>query len=332
MRILLVCHRTPYPPSVGSKIRSFNMVRHLSQKHSVVVASLARTAQEREEGAALGKYCEELLIEVLPDSIRWMNACRALPTSMPSSVAYFWSSRLAARVTEQIARKPFDAILVHCAFVAQYVMHYKGSNRVLDYADMDSEKWAEYADWKPFPLSAGYAIEARKLRAYERNIAGHFHRCTVTTAAEREEFERLGTTTPCSIVANGVDTTYFSRNGNLRSKGSAIIFLGRMHYFPNIDGVCYFAEEVFPRIRHKLPHAEFRIVGSHPSRQVRNLARIPGITVTGHVEDVRVYANDAAVSVAPLRIAGGTQKKILESMAMGIPVVSTPEAAQGVNA
>src|SRR5262249_12969953 len=108
--------------------------------------------------------------------------------------------------------------------------------------------------------------------------------------------------------------------------------LGRMDYFPNIDGVCYFAQEIFPIVREKVPHVEFRIVGSNPSSRVRNLAKGQGITVTGHVADVRSHLNDAALSVAPLRIARGTQNKILESMAMGIPVVATPQAAKGINA
>jgi hypothetical protein len=175
-------------------------------------------------------------------------------------------------------------------------------------------------------------LEAEKLRRYERKVAARFHQCTVTTLGEKDEFDRLGVTTPCTVIPNGVDCAYFSPNGTGRRAGPVIVFLGRMDYFPNIDGVRYFVESVFPLIRAKAPEAEFRIVGSEPSRQIRELARIPGVQVTGHVPDVRTYLKDAAVSVAPLRIARGTQNKILESMAMGIPVVSTPEAAKGISA
>jgi len=329
MKILLICHRVPFPPNRGGKIRAFNMVRHLSQNHSVVVASLAHTEQERVESAGLAKYCEQLIVEVLPDSSRWLNACKALATSTPSSVASFWSRGLATKLNELLEQTRFDVVLVHCAFVAQYALQCTDGLRVLDYGDIDSVKWAEYAKWKGFPLSHGYALEAKKLRAYERDIAAHFHQCTVTTEVEKEEFENLGTAKPCTVVPNGVDTTYFTRNGN--SGGNAIIFLGRMHYFPNVDGVCYFAQEVFPLVRREMPDAEFRIIGSNPSARVRNLARVPGVTVTGHVADIRSHVRDAGVSVAPLRIARGTQNKILESMAMAIPVVATPQAAKGVD-
>src|SRR5262247_2812990 len=111
MKILLVCHRLPYPPNRGGKIRAFNMIRHLGAKHSVVVASLAHTERERAEGERLAEYCEEVIVEVLPDSYRWINAYEALLSSTPSSVAYFWSRRLASRIKEKMAKTRFDAIV-----------------------------------------------------------------------------------------------------------------------------------------------------------------------------------------------------------------------------
>jgi glycosyltransferase involved in cell wall biosynthesis len=105
-----------------------------------------------------------------------------------------------------------------------------------------------------------------------------------------------------------------------------------MDYFPNIDGVCHFVREVLPLIRERMPNVEFRIVGSNPAAKIRELSKIPGVSVTGHVPDVRSYVIDAAVSIAPLRLARGTQNKILESMAMGLPVVASPQAAAGINA
>ena len=330
MKILFVCHRLPYPPNRGGKIRPFNMIRHLSQKHSVVVASLAHSEQELREGAGLEDYCDEVIAEVLPSSVRWLQALKALPTRMPSSLAYFWSPRLYARIQEKVLQTKFDVIFVHCAFVAQYVMDIETGFRVLDFGDFDSAKWAEYSRWKAFPVSSLYGFESDKLRKYERNVARHFHRCTVTSQGERDEFQSLQVTAPCSVIPNGVDLTYFSPNRISSGAESSILFLGRMDYFPNIDGVCFFAKTILPLIREQIPHVEFRIVGSNPSREVRALAKIPGVVVTGHVPDVRSHVREGMVAVAPLRIARGTQNKILESMAMGIPVVATPKAAKGI--
>jgi len=268
----------------------------------------------------------------LPDSVRWMRASRSLLSSTPSSAAYFWSHRLHAQIRRRLIDSRFDVILVHCAFVARYVPKSGNAYKILDYGDLDSAKWSEYSQARSLPLSLGYALEAYKLRGYEREVALNFHHCTVTTEAEKREFERLGVSVPCTVIPNGVDTAYFSRKRPKSNGTPAVVFLGRMDYFPNIDGVCHFAQRVFPLVRSKLPNVEFRIVGSAPPRKIRQLGRLPGVLVTGHVQDVRRYFDDVTVSIAPLRIARGTQNKILESMAMGIPVVATPEAAKGIQA
>jgi sugar transferase (PEP-CTERM/EpsH1 system associated) len=308
------------------------MISHLARRNSVVVASLSHTEEEAEAGMALRDYCEDVIAEVLPERIRRMQAAKALLTTTPSSVAYFWSPALHRRIKERVLRTRFDVIMVHCSSVAQYVMDYRDCFRILDYGDLDSVKWAEYSRWKPFPFSVGYALESRKLRKYEHDLALRFHRCSVTTQREKESFETLRVPTPCNVIPNGVDTSYFRRTWNPSGSRPVVIFLGRMDYFPNIDGVCSFVKEVLPLIRKRMPNVEFRIVGSNPSSKIREMAKIPGVLVTGHVPDVRHYANDAAVSVAPLRVARGTQNKILESMAMGIPVVASPQAAKGIDA
>jgi sugar transferase (PEP-CTERM/EpsH1 system associated) len=332
MKILFVCHRLPFPPNEGGKIRAFNMIEHLAKEHSVVVASLSHTEEELQNGAPLRDYCEDVIAEVVPPHIRWMNACKALATSTPSSVAYFWSPKLYDRIQTKIRATKFDAIIVHCGNAAQYVLDNQDCFRVLDYCDLDSVKWEEYSRWKPFPFSAGYALEAKKLRKYEHDLALRFQCCSVTTSDEKEKFGAFRVSTPCTVIPNGVDTSYFRRNEDSTSTGAVIMFLGRMDYFPNVDGVCYFATEVLPIIRERVPKVEFRIVGSNPAVKIRELAKIPGVVVTGYVPDVRRYATDATVSVAPLRIARGTQNKILESMAMGIPVVASREAAKGIDA
>lgn len=307
------------------------MIRHLGQKHSVVVATLAESEQEIHEGAELKRYCEEVIVELLPKSLRWMQASQSLFSHVPSSVAYFSSAMLQRRIKKALGGTRFDVVWVHCAFVAHYVTAFKGGFRILDYGDLDSAKWFAYSRRKPFPLSLVYAFEARKLRRHEKEVGKHFDRCTVTTRGELEEFRKLNLDVPCTVIPNGVDSTYFTPVSN--SKGShVVIFVGRMDYFPNVDGVMYFARNIFPIIRRNVPNAELWLVGSNPASAVQSLGTVPGIKVTGHVKDVRPYLTGATVAVAPLRIARGTQNKILESMAMGLPVVATSEATKGIDA
>lgn len=332
MKLLFICHRLPFPPNRGGKIRPFQMIQHLSKTHEVTVASLAHTAQELLDGSPLQQHCAQLIAEVVPNAARWTNAALSLPSTFPSSAAYFRSSRLAARIQDAWRNSAYDGIIVHCAFAAQYALPLQGGFRIMDYGDLDSAKWADYAQHRVFPLDAAYALESAKLRRFEKLVGQSSTHCTFTTRGECDSFRQLGISRPLTVIPNGVDAGFFCRDKVPPTDSKVIVFLGRMDYFPNIDGICWFVKELFGPIRARVPSAELRIVGSNPIRAVRALAKIPGITVTGFVPDVRPHVNDAAVAIAPLRLARGTQNKILECMSMGIAVVSTPEAARGIQA
>jgi sugar transferase (PEP-CTERM/EpsH1 system associated) len=306
------------------------MIQHLGQNHSVVVASMAESEEEMRAGSSLADYCGQVIAELVPPSLRWSQALGALFLNKPSSVAYFWSPRLQRRILDVAQSVTFDLIMVHCAFVAHYVTNVPAKLKILDFGDLDSGKWFDYSRHRRFPLSIGYGLEAKKLRKFEKRFAQQFNYCTVTTSGELEEYERLNVGVPSTVIPNGVDFQNPSHRDNDKSR--VIAFVGRMDYFPNIDGMLYFVREIFPRIRRIVPSAELKIIGSNPNASIRELSSIPGITVTGHVPEVGSFLQDAAVSVAPLRIARGTQNKILESMALGVPVVATPIAAKGVQA
>jgi sugar transferase (PEP-CTERM/EpsH1 system associated) len=245
-------------------------------------------------------------------------------------VAYFRSRALERRIQELWKQRKFDVIWVHCAFAAQYAMSLPGScQRILDFGDIDSAKWEDYSHVRAGPLSVCYKLESQKLRKFETAAAKKFDKITVTAPGEKETFLGMGTGKSCMVIPNGVDGKYFSSKLTLRTK-PRILFLGRMDYFPNIQGIQYFVREVLGLVRKELPGAELQIVGANPSAAVRGLAREPGVTVTGFVKDVRPYLEEAGVAIAPLLIARGTQNKILECMAAGVPVVATSLAAKGV--
>jgi polysaccharide biosynthesis protein PslH len=329
VKILIVCHRLPFPPDHGGKIRAFEMIKHMGAHHSVTVATLAHSKEQLQQGSKLRDYCDQLIVEVLSSRVRWRRALLALASARPSSARYFWSPRLNEAIREAGS---FDRVLVHCAFMAEYVIDMACEIKILDYVDIDSGKWSDYQNYKGQPLSLAYGWEAKKLRRYESEVAPHFTSCTVTTKNELAEFHSLGVSIPCTVVSNGVDLEYFNPKGRVEGSTPIIVFVGRMDYFPNVDGILEFTRNVFPRVRATVPNVELRIVGADPTRSVFRLNRVPGIKVTGYVPDIRPHVADASVAIAPLRIARGTQNKVLEMMAAGIPVVATPEAAKGVQA
>jgi len=332
VNILFACHRVPFPPNRGGKIRPFHMLRHLAQRHSVVLVSLAESDSELRDSASLTELCADVAVEVVPRRVRWAQAWRALPTGTPSSVAYFRSARLHRQVQRLLASRTFDVVVVHCAFAAPYVRTVSCRTRLLDFGDLDSGKWFDYSRCRPLPLSLGYRLEAGKLRRFEQQWAARFDRCTVTTTGELQEYQSLGVAVDGTVIPNGVTASFFDVDPHPRLDSGVLAFLGRMDYFPNIDGVLHFVRHILPHVRAQVPNVQLRVIGANPTPRILDLARLPGITVTGSVPDVRPYLRDVAVSIAPLRIARGTQNKILESMAMGIPVVATPVAAKGVQA
>jgi hypothetical protein len=332
MNILYLCHRFPYPPKRGGKIRPFNMIRHLQASgHRVTVCSLARSQAEADEGRGIAPHCHAFHMAIVKEPVQWARMIVRLPVPTPSSMGYFYSSELAAKVRELLAAQRFDLIFVHCSSVAQYVAHVQGIPKILDFGDMDSQKWLEYAHYKPFPLSMGYTLEGTKMLWAEKRLARRFDLCTATTRAEWETLDGYGTGAATDWFPNGVDADYFSPTDEPYD-ADTISFIGRMDYYPNQECMARFCKEVWPQLKARRAAMKLLIVGADPSPEMRALGQLPGVTVTGSVPDVRPYIRSSALMVAPLAIARGTQNKILEAMAMGVPVVTSRVAAGGVDA
>jgi sugar transferase (PEP-CTERM/EpsH1 system associated) len=308
------------------------MIRHLHDSgHTVVVASIARSDAEAKAGEGLSAHCTRYLMGRIGPNEALARMLATVPTPTPASMGYFLVPRLRADVRRLLESESWDLVIVHCSSVAPYVADFTGAAKHMDFGDMDSEKWLDYSKERPFPLSVGYWLEGAKLRRAEAELARRFDTCSCTTPREVETLLGRGLVTEAECIPNGVNSEYFSPDGDDYDP-NAIVFVGRLDYFPNIQGVVRFCRDVFPAIRAARPSAALTLVGAAPVAEVRRLAALPGVTVTGTVDDVRPYARRAAVNVAPLTIARGTQNKILESMAMGVPVVSTRVAAAGVQA
>jgi len=332
MKILFVCHRLPFPPKRGGKIRPFNIIRHLTESgHSVTVGSLARSPEELAEGQPLREYCDKLFVGQIAPAAAVAHMVARLPTLIPSSMGNFYSRRLHREIREELQQNRYDLIFVHCSSAAQYVSSATGVPSILDFGDMDSQKWLDYSTFRRFPLSMGYWLEGTKLCREEKRLARQFDLSTCTTKAEVETLRGFDAARKTDWFPNGVDAEYFSPTDDPYDPDQ-ICFIGRMDYYPNQQAMLYFCSDVLPVIQAQRPATKLIIIGAEPSAEIKNKQKNPGVSVTGTVQDVRDYVRGSALSVAPLAIARGTQNKILESMAMGVPVVCSKNAAGGVDA
>jgi sugar transferase (PEP-CTERM/EpsH1 system associated) len=336
--LLLLIHRIPYPPNKGDKIRSYHLLKHLAQHYRVHLATFVDDPNDWQYVPHVEALCASSHFARMNPLLARARSLGALLKNRSLSLEYYRDAGLARWVDDTLAAHKIDRVLVFCSPMAQYAERHRGARRVIDFCDIDSEKWRQYAEQKSFPMSWLYRYEARQLLRYERQVARDYDASLFVSAPEAELFRSLAPESSPKIghFSNGVDTDYFSpdqAHANPYGAGErALVFTGAMDYWPNIDAVKWFAAEVFPAVRQRFPEARFYIVGSRPSPAVQALAQQDGIVVTGTVPDVRPYIAHAAVAVAPLRIARGVQNKVLEAMAMATPVVVSPQALEGIDA
>jgi sugar transferase (PEP-CTERM/EpsH1 system associated) len=336
--LLFLSHRVPYPPDKGDKIRAWHMFRHLAQTHRMHLGCFIDDPADWQHLPTLQAMCADLACFPLDPRRARLKALLRLRPGQPLSLGYFHDRRLQGWVDAKLADPAIERVFVFSSSVAHYAMHAAAKTRVLDFVDVDSTKWTTYAAQARMPMRAVWAREGRTLLAFERRAAASYdhslfvseHECQHFLGLAPEAADRTG------WVSNGVDLTYFSPDLTFpppfQPSGADLVFTARMDYRPNIDAAVWFAGLVLPVLRARRPAARFWIVGAAPTPEVRRLAALPGVQVTGRVPDTRPYIAAADVVVAPLRIARGIQNKILEAMAMGRPVVATPEAFAGVRA
>ncbi len=334
MKILFLAHRIPYPPDKGEKIRAFHELKFLGARHTVDLYCFADSESEASQQGALRNYCRRIYVEGRSRTKIVAGAARSFLRREPLSCGCFFSYKFQAEVQRALATETYDVTFVYCSSMAQYVPWPLATPVVMDFVDIDSAKWSQYAKRSKPPLSWVYDREARKLAMYEEKWARVSSSTMVTTPQEAALLRGEGIP-PAEVVSNGVEIPP-ERDAKLpeeiRSLQPFALFVGTMDYLPNIDAVEYFAEEILPRIRESHPELKFLIVGRNPTRRVCKLGRKPGVVVTGAVPQVDVYLAGCTTVVAPFRIAQGIQNKVLEALAVGKPIVSTPSPAAAIAA
>ena len=335
--ILFIAHRIPYPPDRGDKIRSWHLLRHLAGLGRVHLACFADDPADAAHlpalRDALGGRLGEAHVEIRTRS-RASAGVRALVERRPVSLALFDSARLRAFVRAMLGGGSVGTIFAYSGQMAQFVPHGVSQRFVMDFVDVDSAKFAQYADEGAGPMRWVNRREGEKLSAFERVAAGRADLCLFVSEAEAALFRGRTGLANIQALSNGIDVDHFDPVADFprlsrdqRGDGPLILFTGQMDYAPNIDAVRWFAGEVLPSI----PGARFAIAGRDPTPAVRALAG-ERVTVAGSVPDMRAWLAAADLVVAPLRLARGIQNKVLEAMAMARPVIASPAAFEGIEA
>ena len=209
---------------------------------------------------------------------------------------------------------------------------FRNTPKLVDLVDVDSQKWQDCADSSLWPLSWLHRLEAQRVRRLENQICQRADHVFVISEDELSTLQQANPHTNALVAGNGVDTHYFSPSGQVNSDDPICCFIGVLNYFPNVDGLVWFANEIWPRIRAQHSNARLQIVGKSPNHSVLALANSAGVEVYADVPDVRPYLENSSAVIAPLRIARGVQNKVLEAMAMGRPVVASRAALTGIHA
>lgn len=331
--ILFLAHRVPFPPDRGDKIRAFNILRYLSRHKRVHLIAFADDPADLKHRNGLAKVTASREI-VWRGKGQAAAGIQALAARRPFSLTAFDNPELRNAVASALAQRSIDTIYVFSGQMAQYLPAKRRQRVVMDFVDMDSAKFATYG--KTTRGFTGWMMrrEARMLAQFEKSVAAKADASLFVSEAEAELFRERTGAGRVHAVENGIDTVKFDPAApfaRIEAVAPLLVFTGQMDYRPNVEGVIWFAESVFPHIRVRHPDAQFAIVGRKPDAAVQALAKIEGVTVTGEVPDVRPWLAAASVVVAPLKLARGVQNKVLEAMAMARPVVASPAAATGID-
>lgn len=338
--LLFLSHRIPYPPNKGDKIRSYNLLRHLAKTHRVFLGAFVDDPADYAGVSALEQDCEQIFLRDLHPKFAKIFSLTGLLNGKPLTVPYYADRAMQAWVDQVLAEQGIDRVLIFSGAMAQYVMaeKYRKLTRVVDFVDVDSDKWRQYAAQHRWPMSWLYRREGRRLLCFERRVAANCNASFFVSQAEAELFKQLAPRQAERVAhaANGVDLSFYDPtlafDNPYQLNELPIVFTGAMDYWPNVDAVQWFVKSILPLVRTRYPQARFYIVGGGAGPAVQALAAEPGVQIAGRVPDVRPWLQHAAVVVAPLRVARGVQNKVLEGLAMARPTVVTAAALEGIAA
>lgn len=321
MKILFVANRVPYPPFRGDKLKIYNLAKRLSVHHEIHLITFAESREDYNYGKELGELFNQVHIISLPKWQSYLNCVLNVFSNIPFQVAYFKSRKMQRLVQDFLNKNEIDIIHTQHLRMAQFTSEIK-MPKILDLPDAFSLYWKRRIENQKNVLKKFFEkIEYKRLYKFEGEIVKKFNLGLVCSREDLNYMKEKHGSSNIELLRNGVDLETFKSTGHDYSNDSTLLFTGNMDYSPNVDAVCYFVKDIFPLMVSKFPRIKFIIAGQRPVRQVLDL-KSENIEITGFIPDLKLMYQQAAIVVSPLRFGAGTQNKVLEAMAMGVPVVS----------
>lgn len=326
--LLFITHRVPYPPDKGDRIRTYHLLRFLSRHFRVHLASFADESVGEETITELKRLTARFEF-ILQGRTKWLGGLKSLTLGGSISEGIYHDSRMVKLLSNWKQQTRFHGVVLSASSLASYLKYpgFDSSINVVDFVDVDSQKWIDYATSSSIPKSWLYRLEGRRLRQTEIAISDEVDAVTLVSERETELVRSYCPPQKIHKVTNGVDLEYYSPR--VGQNCNRLIFVGALDYKPNVEGICWFAREVWPKLTQRIPGLELQIVGRKPVKSVLQLESVGGIKVIGQVPDVRPFMADSKLIIAPLMIARGLQNKVLEAMAFGKPVVGSAASLAG---
>jgi sugar transferase (PEP-CTERM/EpsH1 system associated) len=327
---LYLAHRVPYPLDKGDRIRTFHIIQFVARHARVHLACLADEPVRDDTVRALARHCERLAIVQLGPCRRRFRALASLLHGRSFTEGAFLSSEFAGLVRVWARQTYYGSIVASSSALTPYLEldELRPIPAVVDLMDVDSQKWLDYAAGCRGPRRWLFRTEGGRLRKFEAQLASTARAIVLVSEAEAAVYRDFCLNGTVEVIPNGVDLEFFRPAEE--AEPPRCVFVGALDYHPNIQGIRWFCQQVWPVLHARRKSLVLSIVGRRPVAAVRRLSNMPGVEVIGDVPDLRPYLASATVSVVPLQIARGIQNKVLEALAMGKPLVASPQLLAGL--